>query len=105
MPGTRKYQPGAGLTSTKSDRLAAAPVPAARGPAAGPVPGLAPGPRGWPVIVSPCARPGFTDTTSSTFAGIPGFTEHNFGLTPPGPNDAQAYPFTNAFNFRCGRPG
>jgi hypothetical protein len=34
-------------------------------------------------------------------------TEHNFGLSPLGPNDAQAYPFTNAFNFHQAplRPG
>ena len=52
------------------------------------------------VIVSPFAKSGFTDTTSASFAGILSFTEHNFGLSPLGPNDAQAYPFTNAFNFR-----
>ena len=58
------------------------------------------GPRSPLIIVSPFAKPGFTDTTSSTFAGILSFTEHNFGLAPLGPNDARAYPFTNAFNFR-----
>jgi phospholipase C len=61
--------------------------------------GTAQGPRSPLVIVSPFARPGFTDTTSTTFAGILGFTERNFGLTPLGRNDAQAYPFINAFNF------
>lgn len=58
------------------------------------------GPRTPLVIVSPYARPAFTDTTPTTFAGILSFTEHNFGLPPLGPNDAQAYPFTNAFNFQ-----
>ena len=57
------------------------------------------GPRSPLVIVSPFAKAGFTDTTSTTFAGILGFTEHNFGLSPLGPNDARAYPFINAFNF------
>jgi phospholipase C len=57
------------------------------------------GPRSPLVIVSPFAKPGFTDTTATTFAGILAFVEHNFGLQPLGPNDAQAYPFTNAFNF------
>jgi len=52
------------------------------------------------VIVSPYARPGFTDTTATTFAGILAYTERTFGLTPLGVNDAQAYPFANAFNYR-----
>jgi hypothetical protein len=50
--------------------------------------------------VSPFVKSGFTDTTATSFAGILGFTEHNFGLSPLGPNDALAYPFMNAFNFR-----
>jgi len=58
------------------------------------------GPRSPLIIVSPFAKSGFTDTASTSFAGILGFTEHNFGLSPLGPNGAQAYPFTNAFNFR-----
>jgi hypothetical protein len=49
--------------------------------------------------VSPFAKSGFTDTTSTSFTGILSFTEHNFGLSPLGPNDAHAYPFANAFNF------
>jgi phospholipase C len=57
------------------------------------------GPRTPLVIVSPFAKPGFTDTTSSSFAGILSFTERNFGLSPLGFNDALAYPFTNALNF------
>lgn len=50
------------------------------------------------MIVSPFAKPGFTDTTATTFAGIHGFTDQS-GLSPLGPNDSQAYPFSNAFNF------
>jgi phospholipase C len=61
--------------------------------------GTAQGPRIPLVIVSPFAKPGFTDTASSSFAGILSFTEHNFGLSPLGFNDALAYPFMNAFNF------
>jgi len=57
------------------------------------------GPRSPLLIVSPWARPGFTDTTATTFAGILSFTEQTFGLAPLGPNDARAYPFANAFNF------
>lgn len=67
-------------------------------------PGLNPdytqrGPRVPLIIASPYARPGFTDTTATTFAGILAYTEQNFGLDPLGPNDAQAYPFTGAFDY------
>jgi len=62
--------------------------------------GTAQGPRTPLVIVSPYAKPGYTDRTATTFAGILAYTEHTFGLTPLGPNDKQAYPFTNAFNYR-----
>jgi phospholipase C len=62
--------------------------------------GTAQGPRSPLIIVSPFAKSSFTDTTSTSFAGILSFTEHNFGLSPLTPSDAQAYPFTNAFNFR-----
>ena len=61
--------------------------------------GTAQGPRVPVIIASPFARPGFTDTTATTFTGILAFTEHNFGLSPLGVNDASAYPFSNAFDF------
>jgi phospholipase C len=57
------------------------------------------GPRSPLIIVSPYARAGYTDTTSSTFAGILAYTEHNFGLSPLGVNDAGAYDFSNSFNY------
>jgi phospholipase C len=57
------------------------------------------GPRVPMVIVSPYARPGYTDTTATTFAGILAYTEQNFGLAPLGPNDGGAYPFSNAFDY------
>jgi phospholipase C len=67
-------------------------------------PGLNPdftqqGPRTPLLIVSPYAKPGFTDTTRATFAGILAYTEHTFGLSPLGPNDAYAYDFANAFDY------
>lgn len=58
------------------------------------------GPRTPLIIVSPYARAGFTDTRTTTFAGILGFTEHTFGLRPLGANDRLAYAFGNAFNYR-----
>jgi len=58
------------------------------------------GPRVPVVIVSPYARPGYTDRTATTFAGILAYTEHTFGgLTPLGVNDAAAYDFSGAFNY------
>jgi len=57
------------------------------------------GPRMPLVIVSPYARPGYTDTTATSFAGILAYTEHTFGLAPLGVNDADAYPLTNAFGY------
>ena len=57
------------------------------------------GPRVPLVIVSPYAKAGYTDTSKTTFAGILAYTEHTFGLAPLGANDAQAYDFSNAFNY------
>jgi phospholipase C len=58
------------------------------------------GPRSPLVIVSPYARHSYTDTTHTTFAGILAFVEHNFRLAPLGPNDGDAYDFSNTFNYR-----
>jgi phospholipase C len=58
------------------------------------------GPRVPLVIVSPYARPGYTDTRPTTFAGILAYTEQNFGLVPLGFNDSLAYSFTKVFNYR-----
>jgi phospholipase C len=58
------------------------------------------GPRTPLVIVSPYAKPGYTDTTATTFAGILAYAEHTFGLAPLGMNDAHAYAFSNSFNYR-----
>jgi phospholipase C len=57
------------------------------------------GPRSPLVIISPYARPSYTDTTHTTFAGILAYVEHNFGLAPLGPNDRNAYDFSHAFNY------
>jgi phospholipase C len=61
--------------------------------------GTAQGPRTPLVIVSPYVKPHYTDTTATTFAGILAYTEHTFGLTPLGINDAEAYGFSNAFDY------
>jgi len=58
------------------------------------------GPRTPLIIVSPYAKPHYTDTTHTTFSGILAYTEHIFGLPPLELNDAQAYDFHNAFNYK-----
>jgi len=57
------------------------------------------GPRSPLIIVSPYAKPHYTDTTHTTFSGILAYTEHIFGLAPLGMNDAHAYDFHNAFDY------
>jgi phospholipase C len=51
------------------------------------------------VIVSPYARPGYTDSTTATTATLIAFTEHTFGLAPLGTADATAYDYSNSFDF------
>ncbi len=57
------------------------------------------GPRVPMVIVSPYARPAYTDSTPATFASILAYEEHVFGLSPLSSNDAAAYNFANSFNY------
>jgi phospholipase C len=57
------------------------------------------GPRLPLVIVSPYAKPAYTDTTTSSFASILAYTEHTFGLPALGVNDANAYDLSGAFNY------
>jgi phospholipase C len=51
------------------------------------------------VIVSPYAKPAFTDSTPATFASMLAFTEHVFGLPPLTATDASAYDYANSFDF------
>jgi hypothetical protein len=51
------------------------------------------------VIVSRYAKPGYTDTTTTTFASLLAYTEHTFGLTPLSSSDSNAYDFAHAFNY------
>jgi phospholipase C len=57
------------------------------------------GPRMPMVIVSPYAKPGYTDPTQATFASILAYVEQTFNLAPLGVNDSGAYPYTNAFDY------
>ncbi|MFN2543809.1 MAG: alkaline phosphatase family protein [Actinomycetota bacterium] len=51
------------------------------------------------VIVSPFARPAFTDTSIATYSSILAFLEHTFGLTPLTGDDANAYDYSGAFDY------
>jgi phospholipase C len=51
------------------------------------------------VIVSPYARPGFTDSNSASFQSMLAFTEHIFGLPPLAASDATAYDYNASFDF------
>jgi phospholipase C len=57
------------------------------------------GPRLPLIIISPYAKHAYTDTTQASYAGVLAYTERTFGLAPLGIDDADAYPFTNAFNY------
>jgi phospholipase C len=57
------------------------------------------GPRMPLIIVSPYAKPGYTDTTVTNFDGILAYAENIFGLPALNANDAGAYDFSNAFNY------
>jgi phospholipase C len=51
------------------------------------------------VIVSPYAKPGYTDHGATTFAGILAFVEHDFGLPALNAADAGAYDYSGSFCF------
>jgi phospholipase C len=51
------------------------------------------------VIVSPYAKPGFTDSNVASFPSLLAFVEHDFGLAPLGPEDASAYDYSDSFDY------
>jgi phospholipase C len=51
------------------------------------------------VIVSPYAKPGYTDSKLASFASILAFTERIFRLPPLAEDDATAYPYSKSFDF------
>jgi phospholipase C len=51
------------------------------------------------LIISPYVKPGYTDSSPTSFAGFLAFAEHNFGLTPLNSADSSAYDFANSFCF------
>jgi phospholipase C len=51
------------------------------------------------VIVSPYARPGFTDSHVASFDSMLAYIEHLFGLAPLASGDAAAYDYRDAFDY------
>jgi hypothetical protein len=51
------------------------------------------------IIVSPYAKPGSTDSSTASFASMLSFTEHTFNLAPLTNADANAYDYSNAFDY------
>jgi phospholipase C len=51
------------------------------------------------VIVSPYAKPGYTDSSVASIASVQAYIEHTFGVQPLTSADGKAYDFLNAFNY------
>lgn len=51
------------------------------------------------VIVSPFAKPGYTDSNVASFASVLAFIEHNWLLPPLTRADATAYDYSGSFDF------
>ncbi len=51
------------------------------------------------IIVSPWAKPAFTDSTTSSWAGVLNLVELTFGLAPLSDVDYRSYPYSNVFDF------
>ena len=51
------------------------------------------------LIVSPYARPGYTDSHVASIASILAFVEHDFGLRPLASADARAYDYRDSFDL------
>lgn len=62
-----------------------------------PPPGL--GIRTPTVIISPYAKPGYTDSNTASTVSMLAFVEWVFGLAPLNSTDAAAYDYSNSFNF------
>jgi phospholipase C len=57
------------------------------------------------VIVSPYARPGYTDSQRASFVSVLAFIEHNWLLPPLTLADATAYDYAKSFDFSGARLG
>ena len=51
------------------------------------------------VIVSPYAKPGYTDSNVASFASILAYVEHNFNLPSLGQADSTSYDYSDSFDY------
>ena len=51
------------------------------------------------VIISPFAKPAFTDSNVASFTSLLAFVEHTFGLAPLTSQDAEAYDYADSFDY------
>ena len=51
------------------------------------------------LLISPYARPGYTDSNVASFASMLAFTEHVFNVTPLNGSDTLAYDYFGSFNW------
>jgi hypothetical protein len=51
------------------------------------------------IIISPFAKPAFTDSNVAGYISMMAFIEHTFGLAPLSIDDATAYDYSDSFNF------
>jgi phospholipase C len=51
------------------------------------------------IIVSPYAKPGYTDNGVASMSSPLAYIEHNFGLSPLSSADQSAYDYSNSFNY------
>jgi len=51
------------------------------------------------IIISPYAKPGYTDNSVASMSSPLAYIEHNFGLSPLSSADQGAYDYSNSFNY------
>jgi phospholipase C len=51
------------------------------------------------IIISPYARPGYTDNNVASMSSPLAYIEHNFGLSPLSSADRDAYDYSNSFDY------
>jgi phospholipase C len=51
------------------------------------------------IVISPYARPHYTDSNNASFTSVIAFTERIFGISPLGPRDTFTYAYMQMFNW------
>ena len=51
------------------------------------------------VIVSPYAKPGYTESNIASFASLLAYTEHTLSIPSLGADDSSAYDYSDSFDY------